>query len=262
MKALDQQMARAFNETATVSFYIYPLACSLYTTPITALVRGDGKLISTTDTSELRNDSNATPFYRPLPTHDTELQWWNLTDGLINLQESDISNENSGGGSIEFTWLELTLLDRIVNGTGIRSLEDSLAYISTLAYALLVQSYRAQLDAAGGGPDALKGLASSWVPTNVTLNGTQPQLFARIKVEGTQLFITLCSTVVLFLVTLISTYGHASAHIDPVVRDGGVIDILSLMAESSLPAVIGNGGDDEGDGRDGRRVRAERTLVA
>lgn len=255
-------MTHAFNETATVTFYIYPLACSLYTTPITASVRGDGKLISTDASKGLRNDSDPTPFYRPLPTQNTELLWWNLTDGLFHLQQNDVSSANSGGGSVAFTWLELTLLDRVVNGTGIRSLEDSLAYMSTLAYALFVQSWRSQLDAAGGGTQALKALATSWVPVNVTLNGSQPELFARLKVEGIQLFVTFVCIILLFLVTIISTYGHASAHIDPVIRDGGVIDILSLMSESSLPAVIGEGADDEVDGRDGRRVRAERTLVA
>ena len=49
---------------------------------------------------------------------------------------------------------------------------------------------------------------------------------------------------------------------DPIIRDGGVMDLFSLVADSKLPAMIAGGAEEPADGRDGRRVRAERTPIA
>lgn len=177
------------------------------------------------------------------------------------IEYQDVAQINEGGGSSEFAWLEYALMDRIANGTGIAAVEESLTYIVSLSYALLVQEWRDELEASGYSSTTLKTLASSWIPTNVTLDGTQPVLFARLKVDGRALVITFISTLILMVVAIVSTYGHADAHIDRVVRDGAVIDMLSLMSESSLPMLIAEGIEYEVKGRDGRRVRAERTLV-
>jgi hypothetical protein len=210
-------------------------------------------------TTDLGADLNGTPFIRSHPVHNVELMWVNLTSGIYYLEENDVSTVPRGGGFIEFTWMEYTLLDRVANSTGIRALEDSLGYISSLSYALLAQSWRTKL--AQGGL-AAQELSQSWTPQNVTLYGTQPVVYARLKIGGAQLIITFVSTIILVIVSFMSTYGHADNHIDPIIRDGGVIDLLSLVADSTLPCIIAEGAEDSVNGRDGRRVRAERTLVA
>lgn len=252
--AWNQQIANAYPETMDVTFYIYPLACSLYATPPTARVRGDGVLFETNTTTDLRTDLNGTPFIRSHPVHNIELMWVNLTRGIYNLESSNVAIE--GNHTIEFTWMEYTLLDCIINGTGIRALEDSLSYISSLSYALLAQSWRSKLF-----QDA-QNLSQSWIPQDVTLNGTQSLVYARLKIGDAQLIITFASTIILIIVSFVSTYGHADDHIEPIIRDGGVIDLLSLVADSALPGVIEEGAGDSASGRDGRRVRAEETPVA
>lgn len=247
-----------------MTFYFYPLACSIFTSSATAQVQGDGKLKSLRTTIDpfANVKDPAKPFIRSPPTLEIEKQFVNLTNALYLLESQDISNVAAGGGSIEFAWLEYTLMDRVANATGMAAVEDSLAYVTSLAYAVRSQGWRDQLAGSAYSDAALKTLAPNWIPSNITLNGTEPVLFARLKVEGRPLIITFISTLVLVVVTIVSTYGHADAHIDHVVRDGAVIDILSLMAESSLPMIIGEGAEYEVDGRDGRRVRAERTLVS
>ena len=62
-------------------------------------------------------------------------------------------------------------------------------------------------------------------------------------------------------------YHHADKHVDSIIRDGGVIDVFSLLAGSALPEIIAEGAegaegaDSNDEDRDRRRVRAERTLV-
>jgi hypothetical protein len=242
-----------------VTFYIYPLACALYATPSTVRVRGDGVLLEASTTTGLRADVNSTPFIRPHPMHNIELIWVNLTSGIYHLElNDDFSLGLRNDMRPEFTWMENTLLNHIANGTGIRALEDSLSYISSLSYALLAQTWRTKL--AQGGV-AAQDLSQSWIPQNVTLNGTRPMIYVRLKFGGPQLTITFVSTTILVIVLFVGTYGHAGDHADPIIRDGGVIDLLSLMADSALPEIIADGAEDSVS-RDGRRVRAEQTLVA
>lgn len=135
----------------------------------------------------------------------------------------------SGGptGPVKVTWMEYTLLDSIVNGGNTSSLDDSFGYISSLSYALLAQAWRTEL--AQGVTDG-RNLSQTWVPQNVTLNGTQPRVYARLEIGGVKLIIIVVSTVVLAIVSYASMQGHADDHVDPIIRDGGVIDLLSLVA--------------------------------
>lgn len=252
--ALTQQLKHATNQTINFTIYVYPLACSMYSTPATAKLRGDGTLLSSNVTADANTNLSPTPFIRPRPTDQAELFWIDLINALYTLETADVSQDRTGGGTIEFTWLEYTLLDRIVNGTGIDAMEDSLSYITALAYSLLAQSSRARGFAAAN-------TSQSWIPQNVTLIGIRPVLFTRLRIGGPQLIVTFVSTIVLILVTLASTYGHADQHIDPIIRDGGAIDLLSLLADSSLPSIIAGGADDRTEDQDARRARAETTQV-
>jgi len=191
-----------------------------------------------------------------------ELMWVNLTGAINGLEWTDdiaygLSSFNQS--EPESTWLENTLVDQLVNGTGIRGVEDSLGYISSMAYALLAQSWRAE-QAQGG--IAAENLSQIWIPQNVTLHGTQSVLYTQLKIGDLQLVITLLSTAVLVIASFASTYGHAAAHTDPIIRDGGVIDLLSMIADSALPAIIAGDAPDLEEGEDERMIRARQTLVA
>lgn len=227
----------------------------MYSNPATAKVRGDGVLLSTNLTTPVNIDSSATPFVRPLPTQRTELLWANLTEALRTIEVTDVGTAQSGNGPVEFTWLEYTLVDRIVNSTGISAMEESLSYITALSYSLLAQSWRTK-NAQGG--LAAANLSQIWTPQNVTLSGTQSLLFTRLKIGGPQLIIAFVSTILLAVVSLASTFGHADQHVDPVIRNGGIVDLFSLLADSALPAILVEGADDTPEGR---RVQAEMTRV-
>lgn len=151
------------------------------------------------------------------------------------------------------------LLDSIVNGGNASSLGDSFGYISSLSYTLLTQAWRTKL--AQGVTDS-RNLSQTWIPQNLNLNGTQPRVYARLEIGGLQLIITVVSTVVLAIVSYAGMQGYADDHVDPIIRGGGVIDLFSLVADSKLPAMISGGAEEPADGRDGRRVRAERTPIA
>lgn len=255
-------------DSRNVTLYIYPLACSLFASSAIAHVRGDGKLESLTTIVDRFNtvQDPAKPFIRSPPAldNDIERQFANLTQSILTLEYGDVLKE-IGESSIEFAWVEYTLMDLVANSTGISAVEDGLAYIVSLVYALIVQGWRDELETSGYSSATLGSLASSWVPSNVTLQGTRAVPFARLKVDGRQLVITFISTMVLVVVTIvIIMHGRADsdAYADRVVRDGGVIDIMSLMAGSSLPMLIGEESKHQVGGRDGRRVMAERVRVS
>lgn len=228
----------------------------MYSSPAKVKVRGDGVLLSTNLTSPV--ERSATPFNRSLPAQQTELMWANLTAALWQIESADVSGIQTLGGAIEITWLEYTLLDRIVNATGIRAMEDSLSYIAALSYALIAQDWRTK--SAQGGSVAVN-LSQTWIPQNVTLSGAQYRLFTRLRISGPQLIITFISTIVLVIVSLAKTFGHADQNNDPVIHNGGVIDLLSMLAGSALPAILSATVDDSAEGRDSRRARAEKTMV-
>lgn len=258
LSALEEQHKNAKLQTMEFTVYIYPMACSMYSDPATARIRGDGVLLSTNFTTRTSRSATPDPFNRPLPVQETELLWANVTAVLRQIQFSAVSRLQNWGGTVELTWLENTLLDRIVNATGISAMEDSLSYITALSYALLAQSWRTQN--AQGGSAAAK-LSQTWMPQDVLLSGTQYLLFARLRISGPQLIIAFVSTIVLVVVSLITTVGHAGRFTDPIIRNGGVIDLFSMLAGSELPALIAVGVDDFAAGRDGQRAQAERTIV-
>ena len=53
-------MQSATNVSMNVTFYLYPLVCSLYSLPVTASIRGDGKLLSTNSSSSTSTNGSAT----------------------------------------------------------------------------------------------------------------------------------------------------------------------------------------------------------
>jgi len=146
------------------------------------------------------------------------------------------------------------LLSAIVNGTGLASMEREFSIITAMHYALLVQNWKTRLQKGDTTVGAL------WTPESVMLDGTQQLLFARLRINLPQLFFGFVGTFLLVFVASAIIWGHDLRNI--VVRDGGVIDMISLLDGSSLPAILASADSEFGNTKDARREQAERTYVA
>ena len=238
-EAQEEQQANAFREKVTVNLYYYPLACSLFLDNVTATMAGDGTLIKV-DRQDTDLHNTPYPFLRALPSNRLERTFW----GLIELSNT-----------FSINWILDKLLSAIVNGTGLASMERELSTITAMHYALLVQNWKTRLQQ---GDTTVRAL---WTPESVMLDGTKPLLFAKLCINVPQLFAGFVGTVLLILVALVTVWGHDLR--DTVVRrDGGVIDMITLLDGSSLPAILASADSEFGDTRDARREQAERTYIA
>ena len=160
------------------------------------------------------------------------------------------------GGS---TWLETTMRSLLVERPDLRTLEDNLAGISSLAYALLVQRWRSRY--ARG--DAT--LARTWSPQNANVAGEHPVLKMHLQVNGIPLLVGSLSVLVLCTISAICVVGHDVT--DNTLWDGGVIDLVSLMHNSALPELLVGHEEDGIQKVDEtvlamRKARAGRVMVA
>jgi hypothetical protein len=208
----------------------------LFLNNVTATLAGDGSFINVTP---MDTDLHRTPypFNRSLPSNGLERTFWDLIDSAA---------------SVSGDWIESILLSAFVNGTGLASMQTEFSAIVAMHYALLVQNWRTRLKQ---GDTTVLAL---WTPMSTMLNGTQPLVLARLRINVPQLLLGAASTLVLTLVALAIIWGHSVR--DSVIRDGGVIDMISLLNGSQLPAIIAEGAS--GDTKKARRELAERTCVA
>ena len=250
LPGLHGQPIRTFNESVTATFYVWPLGCVLATNNATARVSGDGSLL-------FLNVTNPTP-YTPFPylsnqpKNGLEKYFTLLHDAIINSEDP----EGDDGGN---SWIEQTLRVTLANQPTLRALEETLSSITSLAYSLLIQKWRTGLS--NGDSTVL----SNWVPENKTAQAHYPLLQAHLQVNGIPLLVGSISTLVLVTVSLICVVGHRIT--DHIVRDGGVIDLVSLLHDSALPDILV--GDDGDDGMASEKVvseafstRARHTKVA
>jgi len=199
---------------------------------------GNGTLIKV-DRQDTDLHNTSYPFLRALPSNGLERTFCDLID---------FSNFYS------YNQILPTLLSAIINATGLTSMERELSTITAMHYALLVQNWKTRLQQGDTTVGAL------WTPESVMLNGTKPLLFARLRINVPQLFSGFVGTVLLILVALAILWGNDLR--DTVVRDGGVIDMITLLNGSSLPAILASADSEVGDTKDPRREQAEKTFVA
>ena len=244
--ALDGQPIRVFNESVTVTFYVWPVGCVLVTNNATARVRGDGSLLSL-------NVTNLTP-YLPFPFLSNQPKNA-LEKYFAPLHDLFTNSEADEEG---FLWIEQTLRMMLMNQPTLRALEETLSSITSLTYSLLIQRWRTRLS------EGDRTVSSNWVPENKTAQGHYPLLQAHLQVNSIPLLVGSISTLVLATVSLICAAGHRIT--DNIVRDGGVIDLVSLLHDSALPDILAG---DDGDGDmaseqmfETRSTRARSTKVA
>ena len=108
-------------------------------------------------------------------------------------------------------------------------------------------------------------VSSNWVPENKPAQAHYPLLQAHLQVNTIPLLVGSIGTLVLVAVSLICVMGHRIT--DDIVRDGSVIDFVSLLHDSALPDILAG---EAGDGGmvpemvmfETRSTRARRTKVA
>jgi hypothetical protein len=232
------------------TFYIWPIGCSLFAQNITADVRGDNVLLRKTAHAL---PQNPTPFLRDDIPHDPlEFYWgymifdiYHAESGLLSLL-SPLSPE---GPSQFLTPLELLL------GSGLNSTNDSLALLSdrlssmtALFYTDLIQTY---CNTPSSGPQVYFGQECS--PVFATVSGSQSIVVAGLIVHLLPLIIGIITCSILIFI-FVATAGQSTSS-DNVIQDGKVINMVSLLHNSSLPTVIANGNEDL------QRIQAIHTHV-
>ena len=133
---------------------------------------------------------------------------------------------------------------KLANLPNLWALEEALSSITSLAYALLAQRWRRIVSDGDNAVLGSRGTNGSRAVSSIT--GLYPG-------KRMPLFVGSVSTLVLVVVSLICVVGHGVT--DGVIRDGGVIDLVSLLHDSTLPSILA--GDDEDDGRASEKVMFE-----
>ncbi|KAF9510672.1 hypothetical protein BS47DRAFT_49915 [Hydnum rufescens UP504] len=228
-------------EDLNVTFYIWPIICSLSVHNVTAWVRvrGDTRLERTNASTTVANLTRPSGKWI-LPSDPMETSWSYIMDLLFLAQQVWISDP-------------ATPLEKTFNQTWtLTSLEDQLSRFSAFYYSVLVQHWRTA---------ALNGdltASSWWNEATESVAAHQLTLIGRLDVSISQLVLGCVCMIALIITSAISILGvriHQGA-----LMDGGVMNMISLLRGSSLPGII-SGDHDEVLGHDGRRRRAERTIV-
>ncbi|KAF9511952.1 hypothetical protein BS47DRAFT_1124020 [Hydnum rufescens UP504] len=146
-----------------------------------------------------------------------------------------------------------TPLEDTFNQTwSLTSLEDKLSQFTAFYYAVLVQHWRSA---------ALNGdLTASqwWSEARGSVVANRLTLFGRLNFSVSQLVLG-CVCIIALMIT--STLSILRVRVQQgALMDGGVMNMISLLRGSSLPGIITGDGDAD-LGKDGRRHRAERTIV-
>jgi len=183
------------------------------------------------------------------PKNQIESNWFPLLGAVTVL---DVRSGNF--------WLTATLRSLLDGPHSITTLEDNLARAISLTWSLLIQRFRNRF-AAGD-----TSLSSTWTPQHEIGSGEHPVLKAYLQVNGIPLLVGSLSVLVLCAVSIMCVAGHGVN--DNIVRDGGVIDLVSLLHNSALPEIVAG---PEEDGRNEnigdamfttRSNRAKRVMVA
>jgi hypothetical protein len=248
LSVLNGQPVKAFNESVVKDFLIWPFVWVLATGQATATVLGNGTLKSL-DRSDTPPHT-AFPFMNE-PKNQLESNWFRLVSAILAAE--------GGLSAAYYSWF----------GTNIRYLdeqhtltlfEDHLASISSLAYALVIHRMRGRY-ASGHAMTT-----STWTPQYAVVTANHPVLRAHLQVNGLPLLVGSLSVVALGVVSAMCVFGHNVT--DNTVRDGGVIDLISLLHNSALPDILAGTGEDYGNQNIGdalfvtRSARARETMVA
>jgi hypothetical protein len=262
--APEEEQKHAFLENGTFTLYVWPIGCSLYIDNITAEVGGNNKLLSST--SKPRDIDRTHVFNRERPTDPLLISWEPLIESIWY---SEMGTAISSGAGIPVQWLENILYAPLNSGvpstTGpsptvaerMAAMEKILEHLTGLAYGMLVQSFRSQTR------DGSTVVGLNWEPTSAIITGQRVVLCGKFVVNGLQTVvgtISICVLAFALLFAITQRCDNAPDSHGGVIRDGGVIDLISLVNRSALPGVIASA-NVAASTKDERRAVAERTMV-
>lgn len=248
MIAHDEEKARAFLEPVNITLYVWPLGCALYTQHMLAQINGDNELQQATlapGTSLKTFDP--TPFMRKTANmSNTEVYWGTIMwlshrFEIITVPRIWVPVKTMiGGGFSAFTGpaqFDATALAALSHAEQFRALEEHLSSLSAFTFGVLVQCYTAATL-----QNSTTGLRQYWSQQRAMASGSRKVLQAALHVNGLQLLFSSISVVALASVVLL-TISRFSFR-DCIRRDAGVLDLTSLLNNSSLPNVLrGDNGD-------------------
>lgn len=252
---LTERKKTAFSESMTVDFSLWNIGCSLYLEEVVAEIRGDNTLKSYVPTSSEVRPSR--PFLRSTPNTTLERVWPMLLDTIDFMEAGHLNGDYGPGQVIPNQWFQKQLANAF-NTAGATTLEKMLALesglqnITSLAFALLVQQLRRQSDELGTHSKLEYAMIS----------GTQEGVvYAYLHINITQLSVGLLSMALIITSFVVST-GVRSGIVATVndMQSAGALDVIRLMRDSDLPALIGKD-TVHSHGTDLRRQRAEMLSV-
>ena len=128
-------------------------------------------------------------------------------------------------------WFEDTWQTIVARNATTEAIEHELALITSMVYAIAVLDWKTQLD------DGNPLVTSYWTPSNVTLEGYQPETVGILGVNFSMLIIGCACSGVLVLVAGFHMKGWRPT--DGEDHDGSIIDLISMLHDSELPRKMG-----------------------
>ncbi|KAF9511959.1 hypothetical protein BS47DRAFT_1394651 [Hydnum rufescens UP504] len=243
---INNDTKNAFLEDVNATFYIWPIGCSLFAQNITAHVWGDNTLLWRNITHTPTD--NPTPFlWHDIPHDPLEITWGHM---IVEIYVSQTTMFPS-------LYLEdfpqfLTTFEHQL-GSGLNSTNDSLALLgerlssmTALSYTLLAHTYRSS-------PDSVPQFIQGWSPVFATVSGSQSILMAGLVVQTLPLILGIVTCSILIFV--FAAVARPSTSSNNVLQDGQVINMVSILHNSSLSTVIPNSNEDL------QRIQAMHTHV-
>ncbi|KAF9510703.1 hypothetical protein BS47DRAFT_51780 [Hydnum rufescens UP504] len=218
-------------EQLNVTFYIWPILCSLSVHNVTAWVSTNSHSQLQRTNFNLTLGNSTTPLINAMG-HWTNGTSWSYIVDLLFLEQAAVGLP---------TWLEGSL-NQIRSLT---SLEDWLSNFAAFYYAFLVQHWR------------ITG-SQWWSEATGSVVVTQQVLHGQLDMDVFYWVLGVICVIVMIIASALSIC-RIKTQQGPMISNG-VMDMISLLRGSSLPGIIA-GDNDEDLGRDGRRHRAERTIV-
>lgn len=232
---MSQEIPNAFLETANMSFYVWPMFCTMSVLNVTAQVNGNGQLLSywenegddaapvgpafSTNWATMLNTITTAEFFVHLPA-DIRAFWFE--DQIVSALNTSLSGAPN------------TTLGAIT------TLEARLNILSALGYALFSRTPAYE--------NTLNVTSASTDPRSKTVTGIRSILRARLSINALQLYIAFASTLVIatFLGILINSCRlqlKGTRHDRP--RGGridltgaGAVEVIALMDGSDLPRLL------------------------
>lgn len=240
--ASKEQKARAFLEQLNITLYLWTIGCALYPQPILARINGNNELQQTTPLLDPSlKTTDPTPFMRNTANMSrTEIYWGTLMWlshrlEFYNVPKTWIPVKRAPGGGFmaaaDPTPFEAAALVALSQPQPIRALERHLSSLSAFTYGVLAQHWMTAVSQSN--TFALQ----SWSPVWKTVAGSRTILRAALHVNGVQLLFSGIGALALTMAVFLSI--NRSPSRNATIRDGGVLDMICLLHNSSLPTIIG-----------------------